>query len=76
MKKAQLKINAQRIEAAYEKNSEAWAALHLIYSAIKNGENVPQWAILQSIKSASDATGAVGLDLANFLDDYHFGGEK
>lgn len=76
MKKSQLKINAERLAAAYDKNQSAWAALHLIYSALKNGENVPQWAIIDSLGSAIDKTGEVGLDLAEFLDDYYFGGEK
>jgi len=76
MKKSQLKINAERLASTYEKNKKLWANLHLILAAVNSGETVPQWAIVEALDSAIEKTGEVGLDLAEFLDDYYFGGEK
>ena len=76
MKKTQLKIHVERLSAAYEKNNRAWATLNLLYAAMKSGDDAPLWAVLESIKGAGEAVGDVGLDLAEFLDAYNFGGDE
>jgi hypothetical protein len=76
MKKSELKIQAERLANAYEKNNKVWANIHLLYAALKSESPPPEWTILESIKAASETIGDVGLDLAEFLDSYNFGDKK
>ena len=74
MKKTELKIHAENLEAAYHESQKAWAAMGLLYAALRSGDKAelpPLWMQLETIRDTATKLGEIGLNIAEFLDAYH-----